>query len=330
MLTNVNVHVAIDTGRGLGSCFSIPLRSSAVKFETILYEKSDRIATVTLNRPHKGNALSRQLRDELDLVMDDLDIDDETRVLLIKANGDHFSTGYDLNEFSYLWDADSAINDVQRRPHRRAPVWSRREFHLSRERWMRLFRLRQATVAAVHGHCVAGGLDLIGVCDIVFCAEDARLGQPEARAMGEIHTFGLWPVHLGMRKTKEWLLTGDNMTGAEAAEQGLVNRAVPRDEVEAVARAYAERVSHVPLDAIYSHKEVTNRWFETMGIVAAMAAANDLDAMGIAGPGMDDFTAVWRQGGVRPAVRMRDKPFSDHRTYWDAYQASRGKKPTEG
>jgi enoyl-CoA hydratase len=301
-----------------------------VEFQTLIYEKKDRIATVTLNRPHKGNALSRQLRDELDLVMDDLDLDDDTRVLLIKAAGDHFSTGYDLNEFSYLWDADSAINDVQRRPHRRSPVWSRREFHLSRERWMRLFRLRQATIAVVHGHCVAGGLDLIGVCDIVFAADDARLGQPEARAMGEIHTFGLWPVHLGMRKTKEWLLTGDNMTGAEAAEQGLVNRAVPRAEVEAVAQVYAERVANVPLDAIYSHKEVTNRWFETMGIVAAMAAANDLDAMGIAGPGMDDFNAIWREGGVRPAVRARDKPFSEHRTYWEAYQAQRERNEKDG
>jgi enoyl-CoA hydratase len=297
-----------------------------MELETLIYEKEDRIATVTLNRPEKGNALSKKLRDELDLVMDDLDYDDETRVLIVKAAGDHFSTGYDLNEFSYLWDADSAINEVQRRPHRRSPVWSRREFHLSRERWMRLFRLRQATIGVVHGHCVAGGLDLVGVMDIVFCAEDARLGQPEARAMGEIHTFGLWPVHLGMRKTKEWLLTGDNMTGAEAAEQGLVNRAVPRDEVEAVARAYAERVANVPLDAIYSHKEVTNRWFETMGIVAAMGAANDLDAMGIAGPGMDRFTEIWREGGVRPAVRDRDAKFNEHRTYWEAYQASKTDK----
>lgn len=282
---------------------------------------------MTLNRPHTGNALSRQLRNELDLVMDDLDEDDETRVLIIKAAGNHFSTGYDLKEFSYLWDAGSAINDVQRRPHRRSPVWSRREFHLSRERWMRLFRLRQATIAVVHGHCVAGGLDLVGVCDIAFAADDALLGQPEARAMGELHVFAFWPIHLGMRKTKEWLFTGDNMTGVEAAELGLVNRAVPRAEVEAVARAYAERVANVPLDAIYSHKEVTNRWFEAAGMQAGMAAANDLDAMGIAGPGMDDFTAVWREGGVRPAVRMRDKPFGQHRTYWDAYQASKA-EPT--
>jgi enoyl-CoA hydratase len=297
-----------------------------MELETLIYKKEGRIATVTLNRAHKGNAISVQLRDELDLVMDDLDQDDETRVLIIDAAGAHFSTGYDLNEFSYLWDADSAINDVQRRPHRRAPVWSRREFHLSRERWMRLFRLRQATIGVVHGHCVAGGLDLVGVMDIVFCADDALLGQPESRAMGEIHTFGLWPIHMGMRKTKEWLFTGDNMTGTEAAEIGLVNRAVPRDEVAAVARAYAERVSNVTLDAIYSHKEVTNRWFETMGMNAAMAAANDLDAMGIAGPGMDRFNEVWKEGGVRPAVRDRDAPFKPHRSYWQAYEASKEDK----
>ena len=144
--------------------------------------------------------------------------------------------------------------------------------------------------------------------------------------MGEIHTFGLWPIHMGMRKTKEWLFTGDNMTGTEAAEIGLVNRAVPRDEVAAVARAYAERVSNVTLDAIYSHKEVTNRWFETMGMNAAMAAANDLDAMGIAGPGMDRFNEVWKEGGVRPAVRDRDAPFKPHRSYWQAYEASKEDK----
>ena len=297
-----------------------------MELETLIYKKEGRIATLTLNRAHKGNAISVQLRDELDLVMDDLDQDDETRVLIIDAAGAHFSTGYDLNEFSYLWDADSAINDVQRRPHRQAPVWSRREFHLSRERWMRLFRLRQATIGVVHGHCVAGGLDLVGVMDIVFCADDALLGQPESRAMGEIHTFGLWPIHMGMRKTKEWLFTGDNMTGTEAAEIGLVNRAVPRDEVAAVARAYAERFSNVTLDAIYSHKEVTNRWFETMGMNAAMAAANDLDAMGIAGPGMDRFNEVWKEGGVRPAVRDRDAPFKPHRSYWQAYEASKEDK----
>jgi enoyl-CoA hydratase len=295
-----------------------------VDFEHLIYEKQGRIATLTLNRPHRGNALCRALRDEMDLVLDDLDSDDDTRVLVVRSNGKNFCTGYDLTEWAYLWGtAETPSRPEDARPHRRAPIFSRREFHESRERWMRLWRIRQATIGVVKGACVAGGLDLAGVLDIVFAAEDARFGQPEARTMGEIHMFGMWPVHLGMRKTKEWLFTGDNMTGREAAELGLANRAVPREELEAVAYTYAERVANVPLDAIYSHKEVTNRWFEAQGMHAGIAAANDLDAMGIAGPGMEEFTELWREGGVGRAVAHRDGPFRSHRTYWEAYQASK-------
>jgi len=166
------------------------------------------------------------------------------------------------------------------------------------------------------------------VLDVVFAAEDAQFGQPEARTMGEIHTFGMWPVHLGMRRTKEWLFTGDSMTGVEAADLGLVNRAVPADEVMAVARTYAERISHVPLEMLYSHKEATNRWWDAMGIAAAIAAANDADAMAIAGPAMADFTAIQKARGVRAAVEDRDAPFSTHRTYWEAYQAQKS-QPAE-
>ncbi|GAA2011170.1 enoyl-CoA hydratase-related protein [Nocardioides kribbensis] len=297
-----------------------------MELETLVYEKSDRIATMTLNRPDRGNALCRQMRDDMDLVMDDLDRDDDTRVLVVKSNGKNFCTGYDLTEWGYLWGSGEPSRPEDSRPHRRAPIFSRREFHESRERWMRLWRIRQATVGVVRGACVAGGLDLAGVLDIVFTADDAQFGQPEARTMGEIHTFGLWPVHLGMRKTKEWLFTGDSMTGTEAAELGLANRAVPAEEVLDVAMAYAERIAHVPLEMLYSHKEATNRWWDAMGIASAIAAANDADAMAIAGPAMADFKRFQDAHGVRAAVEDRDEPFSHHRTYWEAYQASRGRQ----
>lgn len=296
---------------------------AAVELETLIYEKQDRIATLTLNRPQRGNALCRLLRDELDLVLDDLDRDDDTRVLVVTSNGKNFCTGYDLTEWGYLWGTGEPSRPEDARPHRRNPIFSRREFHESRERWMRLWRIRQATVGVVRGACVAGGLDLAGVLDIVFCAEDASFGQPEARTMGEIHTFGMWPIHLGMRRTKEWLFTGDSMTGVEAAEQGLANRAVPADEVFDVAMAYAERISHVPLEMLYAHKESTNRWWDAMGIASAIAAANDADAMAIAGPAMADFERIQKEKGVRAAVEDRDEPFSHHRTYWEAYQASK-------
>ena len=130
-------------------------------------------------------------------------------------------------------------------------------------------------------------------------------------------------MHLGMRRTKEWLFTGDSMTGVEAAELGLANRAVPADEVEAVAMAYAERISHVPLEMLYAHKESTNRWWDAMGITAAIAAAHDADAMAIAGPAMADFERIQRAAGVRKAGVARAGPFSTHRTYWEAYQDSK-------
>lgn len=294
-----------------------------MEFHNLIYEKKGRIAVMTLNRPDKGNALSRELRREMDYVMDDLDFDDEVRVLVVKSNGKNFCTGYDLNQWGYLWATGEPSRPEDARPHRRAPIFSRREFHESRERWMRLWRIRQATIGVVRGACVAGGLDLAGVLDIVFAAEDAQFGQPEARTMGEIHVFGMWPVHLGMRKTKEWLFTGDSMNGREAEEIGLVNKAVPADEVLDVAMAYAERISHVPLEMLYSHKEATNRWWDAMGITAAIAAANDADAMAIAGPAMADFKRIQQERGVRAAVEDRDEPFSHHRTYWEAYLASK-------
>jgi enoyl-CoA hydratase len=294
-----------------------------MEFEHLIYEKEERIATLTLNRPNKGNALCRALRDEMDVVLYDLDRDDDTRVLIVTSNGKNFCTGYDLNEWGYLWGTGTPSRPEDTREHRRAPIFSRREFHESRERWMRLWRIRQATIGVIRGACVAGGLDLAGVLDVVFAAEDATFGQPEARTMGEIHVFGMWPIHLGMRRTKEWLFTGDSMTGVEAAEQGLVNRAVPADEVMAVARAYADRISNVPLEMLYSHKESTNRWYDAMGIASAIAAANDADAMAIAGPAMADFKRIQETEGVRKAVEDRDEPFSHHRTYWEAYLASK-------
>jgi enoyl-CoA hydratase len=280
---------------------------------TLTYEKDGHVATVTLNRPEAANAISGTMRDELDLVVDDLEVDDDIRAVIVKANGRSFCSGYDMLGGTGGGAAYSR--------EKRSASWVRRNFHLSRERWLRLWRVRQVTIGVVHGNCLAGGVDLIGALDLVFAAEDARIGQPQGRAMGELHIFGMWPVHLGMRRSKEWLFTGDSMTGTEAAEIGLVNRAVPAAEVEAVARAYAERVAHIPLDMLYSHKDAIHRWFDAMGIMAGMASANDLDAIDFTGPTMAEFGRRIADDGFKSALEWRDGPFREHRTYWEAYKA---------
>ena len=113
-------------------------------------------------------------------------------------------------------------------------------------------------------------------------------------------------------------LRSDN--GPEFIEAGLKTWLVAH---AIVPMAYAERVSNVSLEMIYAHKESTNRWWDAMGIASAMAAANDADAMAIAGPAMADFKKIQDERGVRAAVEDRDEPFSHHRTYWEAYQASK-------
>lgn len=289
-----------------------------MKLETLRYAADGPVATLTLNRPERNNAISLRMRDEFDRVMDELDASDDVHAVIVTGAGVNFCAGYDLSS-----------GEMERLIPRDTPGWYRRSFHVSRERWLRLWRLRQVTIGAVHGHCLAGGTDLLGVLDIVFAADDARIGHPQNRVMGMAHTLGLYPLLLGMRRSKEWLLTGDSMTGAEAAELGLVNRAVERAELTDVAAAYAHRVAQVPLDVLSSHKDAVNRWFESMGMAGAMAAAADLDAIDLAGEGMARFTSIATTQGLKAALNWRDGPFSRHRTYWEAYLESSTSPPDE-
>jgi enoyl-CoA hydratase len=286
-----------------------------MEFENIIYEKNEaeRIATVILNRPDRLNSLSQELRDELDVVMDDLETDDNTRVVIFKGAGRAFSAGYDMGGTlrapeAPLYDAGDRGMDQARLPSTGAS-WMRRMFHLSAERWLRLFNLRQCTIAQVHGYCLAGGVDFIGVCDIVFAAEDAQIGQPQARAMGHLHTFALWPIHIGMRKTKEWLFTGNSMSGTEAERIGLVNRAVPVDRLEEEVLKYARQVAKVSLDFIYAHKDITNRWFQAMGMYAGIRSANDMDATLMHSPISREFVRRIMEEGLKAALEWRDGPF---------------------
>jgi hypothetical protein len=158
-------------------------REMAVEFQEIIYEKNNRIATVTLNKPERLNSMSTQMRDELDMVIEDLENDDDTRVLIIKGAGRAFCSGYFLGGGGQRREPlvyDTGLGD-QPRAQRIGASWTRRNIRMSHERWMRLWNVRQVTIAQVHGYCLAGGNDLIAVCDIVFAAEDAMIGQPQAR-----------------------------------------------------------------------------------------------------------------------------------------------------
>jgi len=266
-----------------------------VEFQTVLYEQEGAVGYITLNRPEKLNAMSGQLRDDLEAALREADRGDEVRVVVLRAAGRAFCAGYDITPQTRT----TAFSIAQDRDRLRKSI----------ERWLAMWNYRKPIIAQVHGFCLAGGGELAGMCDLIFCAEDAQFGHPAGRALGIPPTLGLWPMKIGMLKSKELLFTGDIIDGREAARIGMVNRAMPAAELPEFVRAFANRVAQVPLDALSVHKHVVNRWFEIMGLRTGAAEGAEFDAIYHETPAAHEFARIAREQGLKAALAWRDTPF---------------------
>jgi len=267
-------------------------------YETIAYENlEDRVFRITLNRPEKLNAMSPGLLAEFDRALAEFEGNHEASVLIIRGAGRAFCAGYDLNAGGGSGRPYTITEDR----------WAMRKLV---ERWQRLWNLPKPTIAQVHGYCLAGATELAGHCDIVFAAEDAQFGHPAGRTLGVLPTLSMWPYLIGMRRTKEFLFTGDSMTAAQALEYGLVNRVFPRARLEEEVLAYARRVAKVPVDMLSLHKAATNRFVELMGIYAAEQSASEFDAIAHQTTTAKTETKKMRERGVKEAFRERDGSFA--------------------
>ena len=281
--------------------------SATTTFENVLYEVARGVAHITLNRPNQRNGLNLGLSSDLQAAVEHADADDDVKVLLLKGNGPSFCSGYDVSGSS------PAREPVEEQPADTDPAWDRlnRTLYAMRrdgEWWLRLFwNLRKPVVAQVHGACLAGGNDLIAAADIVIAAEDARFGLPQARGLGVIHTMGLWPYYMGIRKAKELAFTGDSITGAEAARVGLINDAVPAEQLGAEATWLAERIALMPRQVLMAHKFAINRFVEVAGLDTAVRGAGEYDAVSADNWISARFRRMTQQEGLRAAVAWRDE-----------------------
>ena len=268
-----------------------------MEFETLIYEQvAERVARLTLNRPEKLNAMSGQLLRELDHALDTFEADPDASVVIIRGAGRAFCAGYDLTpqgeahgEFTVTADRLGLKKII--------------------ERWQRLWSVPKPTIAQVHGYCLAGGTELVGHCDIVIAADDAQFGHPAGRAVGVIPTLSLWPYLIGMRKSKELFFTGDSLSASEALDWGLINRVVPRDQLDDATLSLASRVALVPLDLLMLHKAAVNRYFEIMGLRAAEQSAADLDVIAHQTPAVLQWNKTSQSRGLKEALKDRDGKF---------------------
>jgi len=229
-------------------------------FGTIRYEVVGHVATVTLDRPEVANAQDSQLIDELDAAFDLADADDEVRVVILAAAGKHFSSGHDLK---------ALVGDVEPdrwRLMRDTPEGRmRHEQVMYVDRCLRIRDFRKPTIAAVQGKCIAAGVMLACMCDLIVAADDASFQNPVLRMTGAAVEILVEPWEMPARKAKEFLLAAETFTAAEAERLGMVNRVVPAADLAAAARALAERIALVPPATAQVVKRSINKTLELQG-----------------------------------------------------------------
>jgi enoyl-CoA hydratase len=229
-------------------------------YSTIEYQVDASVATITLDRPDQANAQSMQMIAEIDAAFSVARHDDAVRVVILAANGKHFSSGHDLKELVGP-EADPGL--TERRSTAEGKFRHERTAYF--DNCVRIYEFPKPTIAAVQGKCVAAGVMLASMCDLIVASDDATFQNPVARMSGAGVELLVEPWELGIRKAKEFLLTGDTIDAQEAWRLGMVNRVVPRDELRGAARAMADKIALVPPVTAERVKDSINQTFELMG-----------------------------------------------------------------
>ncbi len=222
------------------------------------------VATMTMNRPDRRNALGTELIEDIDAALVELDADDEVRVVVLAGAGEHFNAGHDLKG---ILDPDEA--DDWRRMRATAEGKLLHEEVMYYEPSLRLREFRKPTIAQVQGACVAAGLMLACMCDLIVAADDAFFSNPVLRMSGAGVELLVEPYELGFRKAKEFLLTGETIDAQEAWRLGLVNRVVARADLEKATADLADQISKVPPITAQMVKRSINDAQDLMGLRAA-------------------------------------------------------------
>jgi len=296
-----------------------------MRLETLTYESGDRVARITLNRPDRGNGITPRMPVEIAECVERANLDPAIHAIALAGNGSGFCGGYDLvasaeGDMSELGGdeappgspLDPATIGANHAPESNwDPVTDYQFMSRNVRGFMSLFNSEKPVLCKVHGYCVAGGTDMALCSDLLVVADDAKIGYPPARVWGS-PTTAMWALRLGAMRAKRLLLTGDSLTGAEAAEWGLATEAVPAAELDERFERLLERVARMPINQLVMMKLLVNQTVEAQGLRQTQTLGTFFD--GIARHTEEGHAFVRRAGesGFREAVRERDEPFGDH------------------
>ncbi len=278
-------------------------------YETILYDVSGAIATITLNRPKSLNTIVPPMPDEVEAAVERAVADGTVKVIVVRGAGRSFCAGYDFSGGFHHWDegltTDGAWDPGKDFVAATAPSLA------PTQKFMSVWRSPKPVIAQVHGWCVGGGSDFALCADLVVASEDARIGTPYSRMWGA-YLSGMWLYRLGLTRAKEYALTGRPLSGSQAAACGLINVAVPFERLEDEVRAQAQRLAAIPSSQLAAMKLVVNQAYENMGLASTQTLGVILDGLMRNTPDARSFIELAEREGVGAVVAERDAPFGDY------------------
>jgi enoyl-CoA hydratase len=300
-----------------------PVRQAT--YPTLDYEVDGRVARLTFNRPERGNTITADTPRDLAHAVERADLDPAVHVILLSGRGKGFCGGYDLGIYAenttggYGGAADETAGTVvdplvQAANHDPSGTWDPMVDYAMMSRFTKgfasLLHANKPTVVKLHGFCVAGGTDIALHADQVIASDDCKIGYPPTRVWG-VPSAGLWAHRLGDQRAKRLLLTGDCLSGKEAAEWGLAVESAPVDQLDERTEVLVQRIAQMPINQLMMVKLALNSSLLSSGVATSQMISTVFD--GVSRHSREGYAFQQRAAevGFKQAVRERDDAFGD-------------------
>jgi enoyl-CoA hydratase len=272
----------------------------------LLYSVEESIATITLNRPDRMNALTHELEAELHRAFDKADSDRGVRVIILTGAGRAFCAGYDQAQTG---KSGTRHSDPKGKSHAEFIEYWQRNDGGRAGHWAHMWNLGKPIIAAVNGWAMGGGFWYQLAADITIASDQAVFAQPEVRHIS--NTTFLLGALCGWKAANRWGLTGDHFDAQEALRIGMVNEVVPHDQLMDVTRAMAKRIALVPEPSVRLNKAITMLGIQAAGVYSGLLLEGALGALAHSSHNefREKLFEAQREGGLKAYLDMRDGPF---------------------
>lgn len=301
-------------------------------YPTLDYEVDGRVARLTFNRPERGNTITADTPRDLAHAVERADLDPAVHVIVLSGRGKGFCGGYDLGVYAENADSDfgSSGSDGGERPeslagtvvdpvvqatnHDPAGTWDPMLDYAMMSRFTKgfasLLHANKPTVVKLHGFCVAGGTDIALHADQIVTSDDCKIGYPPTRVWG-VPSAGLWAHRLGDQRAKRMLLTGDCLSGRQAADWGLAVESAPAEHLDERTEVLVQRIARMPVNQLMMVKLALNSSLLASGVATSQMVSTVFD--GVSRHSREGYAFQQRaaQVGFKQAVRERDDAFGD-------------------